>query len=426
MKYIVIGNSAAGLFAVEEIRKHDTQSEIIVLTKDEEPSYSRCLTTYFLAGDIPDYRLYLRDSDFLQRLKLTIVYGVEIQRIDPENQRVQSTDGREWEYGKLLLAMGASAKKLSIKGGTLPEVFTLRNLQDALRINEVIEGGAQKAVVIGGGLVSLKSAYALKKRGLDVTAVISSPQILSQMLNQKAAHIIQKHLEAHGLKFLLNTSPEAITGKDRVRGVLIPPDSALPADLVIIGKGVKPNVGALNNPGFKIGRGLQVDAYMATSLPNIFAAGDIAETWDLVRREYTVNATWPNAAAQGRIAGANMCGQREPYPGSLSFNSVDFFGLAAMSVGITRIPANEPHNHWSQDESLSMIDGRPSYQCLIWQGNVLKGFTLMGETSQGGILTALLKAGRPFSHGEKVLARTKRGSLAVGQILNRKAGDNRT
>jgi len=144
MSYIVIGNSAAGLFAVEEIRKQDTQSEIIVLTAEKEPSYSRCLTTYFLAGDIPASRLYLREEGFAKQLNLTVVYGVEVNRIDPERRRVQSVDGREWAYNKLLLAIGASANKLTIPGGTLPEVFTLRTMQDALAINAVLERGAKR------------------------------------------------------------------------------------------------------------------------------------------------------------------------------------------------------------------------------------------------------------------------------------------
>ncbi|KJR49528.1 Nitrite reductase probable [NAD(P)H] subunit [Desulfosporosinus sp. I2] len=416
MRYIVIGNSAAGLFAVEEIRRHDTQSEIIVLTAEQEESYSRCLTTYFLAGDIPVSRLYLRNVDFAEKLNLTIVYGVEITGIDPTSQRVQSADGREWEYSKLLLAMGASANKLTILGGNLPEVFTLRTMKDALAINDVLERGAQKAVIIGGGLVSLKSAYALKRRGLEVTVLISSNQILSQMLDERAAGLIQGHLEANGLRFLLRTEVEAITGKNHVQGVLIATKTELDADLVLVGKGVRPNLGELKNVGFKMGQGLQVDSSLATNLPHIYAAGDIAETWDLVRQKFAVNATWPNATAQGRIAGANMCGGKEIYPGSLGLNSVDFFGLSAMSAGITKLPEKKGQGDWDQEESLKIVKDIPIYRNLLWQGNILKGFVLVGDTSQCGVLTALVKAGRPLTQDQKNLTMGKRGTLAVGMM----------
>ncbi len=416
MSYIVIGNSAAGLFAVEEIRRHDTKSEIIVLTAEQEQSYSRCLTTYFLAGDIPVSRLYLRDVDFAEKLKLTIVYGVEITGIEPTSRRVQSADGREWEYSKLLLAMGASANELTLPGGNLPEVFTLRTMKDALAINDVLERGARKAVIIGGGLVSLKSAYALKRRGLEVTVLISSNQILSQMLNERAASLIQEHLEANGLRFLLRTEVETITGENHVQGVLIPTKTELAADLVLVGKGVRPNLGKLKNVGFKMGQGLQVDSSLATNLPHIYAAGDIAETWDLIRQKFTVNATWPNATVQGRIAGANMCGGKEIYPGSLGLNSVDFFGLSAMSAGITKLPEKKGQVDWGQEESLKIVKNIPIYSNLLWQGNILKGFVLVGDTSQCGVLTALVKAGRPLTLEQKNLTKGKRGTLAVGMM----------
>lgn len=416
MTYIVVGNSAAGLFAIEEIRKHDVQSELIVLTAEQVPSYSRCLTTYFLAGDIPASHLYLRNDDFAERLNLKIVYGVKVNGIDPQQQIVRSVDGREWHYNKLLLAMGSSAKRLTIPGANFPEVFTLRTMEDALAINKVIEQGAQKCVVIGGGLVSLKSAYALRKRGLEVTVVVSSKQILSQMLDVKAAGLIQEHLSINGIKFLLKTEALSITGEDHVQGVKIAPETELAADLVIVGKGVRPNIQELSDFGFNIDRGLQVDSSLATNLPNIYAAGDIAETWDLVRQKLNVNATWPNATTQGRIAGANMCGGTEVYSGSLGLNSVDFFGLSAMSVGITKLQDNNTSGNWDQEEELKMVGNIPHYRKLIWQGDILKGFILVGDTSKCGVLTALIKAGRPLSPDQKKLTLGKRGTLTIGMI----------
>ncbi len=130
------------------------------------------------------------------------------------------------------------------------------------------------------------------------------------MLNKGASDLIQERLSAHGVKFLLQTDATAITGTDHVQGVLIDNSTELEADLVIVGKGVRPNIGNLKDFGFQLGLGIQVDSSLATNLPNIYAAGDIAETWDLARQAFTVNATWPNATTQGRIAGANMCGRR--------------------------------------------------------------------------------------------------------------------
>lgn len=416
MSYIVVGNSAAGLFAVEEIRRHDPRTELIVLTADHEPSYSRCLTTYFLAGDIPASRLYLRDDDLAAKLNVKVIYGVEVNGLDPARQVVHSADGREWHYSKLLLAMGASANKLSIPGGNLPEVYTLRSLKDALAINEFLEQGAQTAVVIGGGLVSLKSACALRKRGLEVTVIASSAQLLSQMLDERAAELIQEHLRAHGVGCLLQTEAVAITGQEHVQSVLVAPQTELKADLVLVGKGVHPNIENLRACGFNIGQGLQVDSSLSTNLPNIYAAGDIAETWDLARQKFAVNATWPNATTQGTIAGANMCGVQKVYPGSLGMNSVNFFGLSAVSAGITKLPVNTDQGHWHQEETRKMLGNLPAYRNLIWQGNILKGFILVGDTSQCGVLTSLVKYRRSLTQTQKNLTIGKRGALAVGML----------
>lgn len=416
MTYIVVGNSAAGLFAAEEIRKHDSQSKLIVLTAEREPSYSRCLTTYFLAGDIPASQLYLRAPDFAERLNLTILYGVKVTGIDPQQQIVSSANGQEWHYDKLLLAMGSSAKKLMIPGAKLPEVFTLRTMKDALDINTILEQGVKKAVVIGGGLVSLKSAYALRKRGLDVTVAVSSGQILSQMLDAKAAGLIQKHLRINGLKVLLRTEALSILGNNHVEGVLVTPKTELAADLVIIGKGVRPNIQYLSEIGFNIGYGLQVNSFLETNIPNIYAAGDLAETWDLVRQTFTINATWPNAATQGRIAGANMCGKEEVYPGSLGLNSVDFFGLSAVSVGITKLSDSHKLDNWTEEENLKIVGEKPNYRKLIWQEDLLRGFVLVGDTSQCGVLTGLIKAGRPLTQHQRSLTLGNLATLAVGMI----------
>lgn len=438
MKYLIVGNSAAGLFALEEIRRRDRLGTITVLTAEKEPSYSRCLTTYYLAGDIPVSQLYLRSADLAEKLKVRVVYGVKVDGLDSVGHSV-SAQGAEWPYNRLLLATGASAVKSDVPGSGLPEVFTLRTLQDALAINRTIAQGARKAVVIGAGLVGLKTGYALRKRGLEVTVMASSAQILSQMLSPAAAGLIQTHLEEHGLQFLLQTDAVSINGSGRVQSVTLagrngrhPLNSSLreiEADLVVIGKGVQPNLAEWRESGLHLGHGIRVDARLATSLPDVYAAGDVVESWDRVRHKFTVNATWPNATVQGRLAGANMCGFEVKYPGSFPLNSVDFFGLSAMAAGITRLPpkpvqaegstrAEEPLSQskgdWTQEERFKLLSGRPTYQSLIWQDDVLKGFVLLGDTAQAGVLTNLVKEGRPLSPNLRRLASERRGGLAGG------------
>lgn len=408
MHHLIIGNSAAGLFAAEEIRRWDKESRITLLTKELYPSYSRCLTSYYLAGEIPQSQLFLREPEFWSSMNFHQEFLAEVTDFKPAWKKVIIRDGREWSYDRLLIATGASPVRLEIPGGDLPQVFTLRTIEDAFRIEESLDPG-KRAVLIGGGLVSLKTAVALLKRGLKVTVVVSSSRILSQMLDSTSAQLLGKHLEEHGLQIILNSEVKAILGRDFVQGVELSDNRILWADLVLVGKGVKPNLEPFVKSGLHRNKGILVNSFQETSIPDVFAAGDVAETWDCVRGCPRVNATWPNATLQGKIAGSNMTGHQERYLGSLSLNSVDFFGLSAISAGIIEPDLNsslEPR--WHIKEGLKYRPGdKPVFERLVFQGDILKGYVLVGETSQAGILTNALKTGQPVritsSHRKSIL-----------------------
>ncbi len=394
MNYVLVGNSAAGLFAAESIRQQDSSAEITVLTADTYPSYSRCLTTYYMAGDIPETQLFLRSAEALQALRLTVHYGCSVSGLDPTHRVVFAASGEHYSYDKCLIATGASAVSLEIPGSTLPEVFTLRHLDDVQQIKAIVAPGRQ-AVIIGGGLVSLKSAYALLKQGLKVHVVVSSGQILSQMLNEEAAKLLQEHLVKHSLNIVLNQDVTAIEGIGHVQAVRLRSGMNLPADLVIVGKGVRPNTQPFLTSGLTIRQGILVNEHLETNLPDVYAAGDVAEAWDRLHQTQRLNPIWPNATTQGRIAGANMSGLALTYPGSMGMNAVDFFGLRIISVGIVKLPTSPPWR--TEDFYLQHGSGHPTYQRLVWQDETLKGCVLVGNTERAGTLTALIQANQPLS-----------------------------
>ncbi|MGE4272770.1 MAG: NAD(P)/FAD-dependent oxidoreductase [Desulfitobacterium sp.] len=420
MNYIIIGNSAAGLFAAEGIREADPQGAITVLTADHYPSYSRCLTTYYLAGDIEEEQIFLRTSEELAKLNLNIHYGCRVTALDPEQQRISTADGRFFNYNRCLIATGASAVTLDIPGVSLPEVFTLRHLENAKDIRATLKPG-RKAVIIGGGLVSLKSAYALRKQGLEVHVVVSSGYILSQMLNPLAAQMLEQHLSEHGIDIILNSDVATIEGQDHVEGVQLKCGKRLKADLVIIGKGVRPNTGPFLDTGLKMKHGILVNDYLETNFPHVYAAGDVAEAWDFIHEGPRINAVWPNATEQGRIAALNMTGKKMFYKGSMGMNSVDFFSLRIISAGIIKPPqGNEDFGDslsWQVTEDFYQYPSsqQTTFQSLIWQGDCLKGYVLIGQPEQAGILTALIRAREPLSTAVRQLIRAgKRGGVRFG------------
>lgn len=413
MKYVLVGNSAASLFAAESIRQQEPQAEITVLTADVYPSYSRCLTTYYLAGDINETQLFLRTPEALAALNLDIHYACPVTGLDPKQHVVltSSGKGKDFSYDKCLIATGASAQSLDIPGSSLPQVNTLRHLENAQKIKVLLAPRGQ-AVIIGGGLVSLKSAYALRKQGLDVHVIVSSSQVLSQMLNPEASLILEAHLRHHGLDLVLNSDVTAIEGLEQVESVQLTGGRTLPADLIIVGKGVRPNTAPFVSSGLEIQQGILVNERLETNLPDVYAAGDVTEAWDRIRQTRRLNAIWPNATQQGRIAGANMTGQALTYPGSIGMNTVDFFGLQIISVGMINPPQN-PLWH-TEDLRTHRSSGQPAYQRLVWQGETLMGFVLIGNTERAGILTAIIQANQPLSPSvQKCLRNGKRGELLI-------------
>lgn len=404
MNYIIIGNSAAGLFAAEGLRRADPQGKITVLTADHYPPYSRCLTTYYLAGDIREEQLFLRTTEEMANLNLTIRYRVRVTGLDPKGQRVSTASGEAFDYDRCLIATGASAVRLDIPGSTLPEVFTLRHLENAQAIKKMIKPG-RKAVIIGGGLVSLKSAYALRKQGMEVHVIVSSGYILSQMLNSSAAERLAEHLKDYGIYISLNSDVVAIKGKEHVEAVELECGRIVDTNLVIIGKGVQPNVEPFLNSGFKINHGILVNEYLETNIPHVYAAGDVAETWDFLRECSRTNAVWPNATEQGRVAALNMAGRETIYKGSMGMNSVDFFGLRIISGGVVTPPEHkegiENALPWKvtegQDSQVKPSAKAPTYQFLTWKGSYLKGYVLIGYPERAGILTALIRTQEPLS-----------------------------
>lgn len=277
-------------------------------------------------------------------------------------------------------------------------------MEDAKGIRSFVRPGGH-AVVIGGGFVSLKAAYALMKSGMKVTCVISSGQILSQMLDSEAAGMIAALLAAKGLEIkYYNDLAEILFQSDSekeavLQGVKLAAGEELQADVVIIGKGVQPAVNFLAGSDIAVNRGIPVDATLRTNLPDVFAAGDVAETYDLIYERTGINAIWPNAAEQGTIAGENMSGSARTYPGSIGMNSADFYGLSTIAAGAAKAEEAEGYQVCKFSSSPGL------YRRLVFKDDRLVGYVLVGDTAKAGILTALVKEGVSLGKQKRALER---------------------
>ena len=385
-KYIVIGNSAAGIATVEGIRKLDKDGSIAVISDEDMLAYSRCLTSYYIKGKLDKDGLLFRPKTFYEDLKVEPFLGREVVKVDPKEQWVGLKDGTQLGYEQLMLATGASAVIYDMPGNDKNGVFALRRFEDAQNIVAMATSG-KKAAVLGGGLVGLKTADALHARGVETWVIITSRQVMSQTMDPEGAKIIQDRLEENGLHVMTGTSVEEILGDDNVEGIRVSSGAVMEIDMVIFGKGVNPNIQLAVDAGVETDYGILVDDHMRSSISNIYSAGDVAEAKDLVNGGHYIHAIWPNAVEQGKVAGQNMAGGNIEYEGGMGMNSVELFGLPSISMGTTKLRKPDPAY-----EFLSAFDPeRNFYRKIAIKEGRLVGAVCIGQVENAGIFGELIR-----------------------------------
>jgi NAD(P)H-nitrite reductase large subunit len=360
---------------------------ITILSDEDTLGYSRVMLPLYIAGKINRKAMVIASRDFYIGLKIKLQRGDPVESIDPRGQRVFTRKGMNLPYDRLLIATGASPRTLDLPGSHLSGVHYPRKIGDAQRIREDLASSRGPILLVGGGLVSVKILEALIHKKRKVHMAISSSRILSQMLDETASHLFLDAFRGKGVSVHLSTDVRAFEGKERIEGARLSDGTFVPCCLAIIGKGVSPNVGFLEGTGVRLNEGVVVDPHMATSLPSIYAGGDVAETLDLLKKKHQGQAIWPLAVEGGRIAGSNMADLPCVLPGGLRMNIVEALGMRAVSVG-----AEEG------EQTLQYLPpSRSVYRKLAFSGDRLIGFLLAGDIRCAGVLTSLVKNETPLS-----------------------------
>jgi NAD(P)H-nitrite reductase large subunit len=397
MRYVIIGNGIAGISAVEAIRELDREGEIIVIGDETVTPYSRPMICQVLEGSQPHEKLPIRSADFYERLNVTSILGKRIQHLDVGDKRVGFENGQWVDFDRLLIASGADPRPVEAKGLTLKNIFYMRTEKHARQQVEALSD-ARQALVLGGGLVGFKAAYGLLRRGLKVTMLITSGYPLSLQVDEPAGKLILDQLLQHGLDVRVGVSVTAFEGNGKVTAAHTDSGETLPCDMVIIGKGVLPALDFVPRERIEVDLGIVVDRHLQSSATDIFAAGDAAETVDIARQRPWVNAIWPEAAAQGRVAGFNMAGRPVACSGSLSRNVMRIFDLDLMTVGLAN-----PYNPSDYQIVRSENKLNNTYRSLVFDQDCLVGAVLINQIEQGGILRGLIETRQPLTVPPEVL-----------------------
>ncbi|NDV76591.1 FAD-dependent oxidoreductase [Burkholderia cenocepacia] len=352
---VIVGGGAAAIAAAVTLRQEGYPHAITLLSADADPPYDRPnLSKDYLAGTAQADWLPLRAPSFYAEQRIDVRCNTRVTRIDPAQRSVELADGGRVDYGALLLATGAEPNKLNVSGADLPHVCTLRSRADCDALIAKLKT-ARRCVVVGASFIGLEAAAALRTRGLDVHVAAPDPHPMGRVLGDALGDTIKALHEAHGVVFHLGATPARI-GPD---SVTLSSGDVLPADVVLVGIGVHPNVELAQDAGLAVERGVTVDRFLQTSAPGIYAAGDIARWPDPLTGQRIRVEHWVVAERQGIVAARNLLGQQRP------FDAVPFFWSQHYDLTLRYVGHAE---QWDRVE----IDGDlGAHNCSIayWRGN---------------------------------------------------------
>ncbi len=400
MRVVIIGAGPAGLTVAETLRQHDRSIDILMISAEQSPPYAPpALADYFLTGR--EETLFWKGRDVCERLGVDFRSGVGVQAVRPASKKIELADGKSIEYDRLVIASG-SRLYAPITGNELPGVFNFKSLSAATTLIDQARKGKGEAVIVGAGFIGMEIALLLRELGVKVTMVEMLDRVMPRMLDPETAEIALSVMQARGIEVRLNTKARAFSGKRKATGVELESGEVLKADVYVAATGVKPNIDFLKGSGLDADWGVRVDDHLRTNLPDIYAAGDVAETTDRLTGERYVHAIFPNAIEQGQIVAQNLLGYDVVYEGAERMNSLKHLGLPIMAVG-----------EMSGSEELRWRHGDILRKIFLNEGRIV-GFRFAGDISGAGVYRSLMLRHTDVT---KMKDRLLSPRFGVGQIV---------
>lgn len=369
--YVIIGGGLAGASAVEGIREQDKQGAILLIGAEKHLPYDRPpLTKKLWFGKKRVEEIFLHDQKFYDQNKVTVESGTTVTALDPKRKSVTTNTGKQYRYQKLLLATGGVPRTLPVPGGDLGGICYFRTLDDYLRMRrESTEGSS--AVVIGGGFIGSEIAAALAVNKVNVTMIFPDQYLVSRVFPEKLGRALLDQFRSRGIKVLANEKPSAFSQEGGRFTTYTASGKKIESDIVIVGIGIAPSLDLPRRAGLQTANGVIVDEYLQASLPDIYAAGDLAFFPYRALGKQTRVEHWDNALNQGKRAGLNMAGAHMPYDYMPYFFS-DLFEFGYEAVG--EVDAQlETVADWQKENDTGVIyylkDGkvRGAMMCNVWE-----------------------------------------------------------
>jgi nitrite reductase (NADH) large subunit len=365
VRVIIVGNGLAGIISAKTLRELDKKVEIEIFAEEKYHYYPRPNLIEFLAGNIPFERIFAFPQEWYREQNINIHLEKPVLRIFPDSQEIDFDRGKREKYESLLLANGSFSFIPPFKGTDKKGIFALRTLDDAFELLEYLKNH-QRVVVIGGGLLGLETARAMKSRGARVDVVEFFDRLLPRQLDIQGASLLKAQIENMGIKVHLGLATEEVLGQDEVRGLRFKGEKEIETDMAIVAAGVRPNIQLAKEAGLETDRGLVVDDYLKSSNPKIFAAGDI------VQHRGRVYGIIPSSFNQARVVASNILGRKEKYEGTVPSNTLKVVGLDLTSVGLVN-PEEDSYEEFRKEKKEQGI-----YKKVVIQKGIVVGAIWMG------------------------------------------------
>ncbi len=403
-RHVIVGGGTAGLNAITTIREYDKGDSEIILVADEWP-YSRMVLPYYLGQSISESHVFTATAPRLAQLGVQFVrsegqtgtagpLGPDFVRrtasgIDTKNNLLQLDDGSSIKYDNLLIATGSSPTRPPIPGANGDNIYSQWTIDDSRGVLQHINPG-QEVAMIGAGFISFTILNSVLSHGVKLHIIEIMPQVLPRMIDKEGAEIVEKLLRERGVKIHTGVSVKEIQDVGSQKKLVMDGTDDLIVDLVIMGTGIKPNLDWLDGSGIEIDQGIIVDNHLRSNIPNVYAAGDVAQGQELITGTKEVHAIEPTAVQHGRVVGANMTGRDIAYNGSLLMNILDVQDLDVASFGTWNVPEAEV--------SVAYNANNNTYRKLVWDDDRIIGGIILGPargiwtTNDIGMLKGLVQS----------------------------------
>ena len=400
-KYIIIGNGTAAVGAIEGIRSVDKTGEITVISEENHHVYSRPLISYYLENKTDLEQIKYRGESFYKDNACRVINGKKAVKI--ERTSVTLDDKTVLKGDKICVCTGSSPFIPPVEGiDSVKNKFSFMTLDDALALEKALTK-TSRVLIVGAGLIGLKCAEGIRDRVASVTVCDLANRVLSSILDNDCAGLVQKHLEENRIRFMLSDTAERFEGNKAV----MKSGEKVEFDVLVMAVGVRANTALLKEAGGEVNRGIIVDGKMETSLPGVYAAGDCSEGFDSSVGANRVLAILPNAYIGGHTAGVNMAGGEAKFLNAIPMNSIGFFGLHIMSAGDYSGECSEER-------------GEGTLKRFFVKGGHLKGYILIGDTERAGIYTALIRDKTPLKEIDFELTKKLASNLIFTKKIRRK------